>query len=83
MAQDEVVPFRFLDQTGVLPKIVMEMTYCFDDVLDAEKLKASLERLLEIGEWRSLGARFRKKCSYCDMWSINLCTPTQHGSYEG
>lgn len=60
MAQDEVVPFRFLDQTGVLPKIVMEMTYCFDDVLDAEKLKASLERLLEIGEWRSLGARFRK-----------------------
>jgi hypothetical protein len=41
-------------------KIVMEVTLRFDDVLDAGKLKSSLERLLEIGEWRSMGARFKK-----------------------
>jgi hypothetical protein len=29
-------------------------------VLDAEKLKSSLERLMEIGEWKNLGARFKK-----------------------
>lgn len=74
MAQDQVVPFRFLDQIGVLPKIVMEMTYCFDDVLEAEKLKTSLQRLLEIGEWRSLGARFRKNVR------IETCGPQAHAS---
>lgn len=37
----------------------MNFIYRFDDVLDEAKLKGSLERLLEIGEWRQLGARIR------------------------
>jgi len=41
----------------------MEFSYRFDDVLDVQKLKSSLERLLEIGEWRGLGTRFKKNVS--------------------
>ena len=59
-ADDEVFPARFWDAHDVFKKIVMEFTYRFDDVLDPEKLRSSLERLLEIGEWRNLGARFKK-----------------------
>jgi hypothetical protein len=57
---DEVFPARFWDTNDVIQKIVLEFTYRFDDVLDAEELRSSLERLLEIGEWRNLGARFKK-----------------------
>lgn len=62
-AQDEVIKARFWDGSDMLQKIVMEFTYRFDDVLDVERLKSSLERLLEIGEWKSLGARFKKNVS--------------------
>jgi len=57
---DEVIPARFWDTNDVFQKLVMEFTYRFDDVLDADKLKSSLERLMEIGEWKNLGARFKK-----------------------
>jgi hypothetical protein len=63
MSDDEVVPFRFWDEQDTMRRIVMEFTYRFDDVLDAQKLKSSLERLLKIGEWRGLGARFKKSVS--------------------
>ncbi|KAM0722813.1 hypothetical protein Q7P37_002255 [Cladosporium fusiforme] len=63
MFNDEVIPFRYWDEQDVLQKLVLEFTYRFDDVLDSAKLKASLERLLEIGDWRSLGARFKKNSS--------------------
>lgn len=54
MSTDEVIPFRFLDENDVLQKLiiefVMEFTYCFNDFLDSAKLKASLERVLQIGD---------------------------------
>jgi len=65
--EDRVIKARFWDGNDVLQKIVMEFTYRFDDVLDAGKLKSSLERLLEIGEWKSLGARLKK--------NVRLVTP--------
>lgn len=58
---DTVVPFRFWDNSSVLRMICMDFTFCFEDVLDASKLKNALERLLEIGEWRQLGARVRMR----------------------
>lgn len=67
-APDEVVQARFWDGNDILQEIVMEFTYRFDDVLDAGKLKSSLERLLEIGEWKSLGARFRKNVGHDFGW---------------
>jgi len=33
----------------------------FNDVLDGKKLKDSLSRLLEIGDWKKLGGRLRYK----------------------
>lgn len=72
VANDEVVPFRFWDGSGMMDKIVMEFTYRFDDVLDPAKLKSSLERLLEIGEWKGLGARFRKTVG------VSLCLRCQN-----
>lgn len=51
---------RFWDAQDIMQKIVLDFTYRFDDVLDAGKLKSSLERLLEIEGWRGLGARFTK-----------------------
>ena len=63
MLDHEVVPFRSWDEQDTMQRIVMEFSYRFDDVLDVQKLKSSLERLFEIGEWRSLGARFKKSVS--------------------
>jgi hypothetical protein len=75
MMDDEVVPFRFWDEQDVVQKIVMEFSLRFDDVLDAEKLKSSLERLLEIGEWRGLGARFKKNVS-CEVSQADVDCPS-------
>jgi hypothetical protein len=63
MDEHDVVPFRFWDEQDSMQRLVMEFTYRFDDVLDVQKLKSSLERLLEIGEWRGLGARLKKNAS--------------------
>jgi hypothetical protein len=63
MLDHEVVPFRSWDEQDTMQRIVMEFSYRFDDVLDVQKLKSSLERLLEIGEWRGLGTRFKKNVS--------------------
>ena len=68
MLDHEVVPFRSWDEQDTMQRIVMEFSYRFDDVLDVQKLKSSLERLLEIGEWRSLGARFKKNVSSSRQW---------------
>jgi hypothetical protein len=38
---------------------VLDFTLRFDDVLDSEKLGAALVRLMELGNWRKLGARLR------------------------
>ncbi|KAH7188054.1 uncharacterized protein B0J16DRAFT_336416, partial [Fusarium flagelliforme] len=48
-------PLHMLDDTKTLRGIVVTWTLRFDDVLDADKLHASLSRLLDIGDWRKLG----------------------------
>lgn len=59
MPGDEVIPMFSADDKPHNRAMVVEFTYRFDDVLDSQKLKSSLERLLELGEWRKLGARVR------------------------
>jgi hypothetical protein len=44
--------------------IVLDFSLRFDDVLDHEKLRLALVRLLEIGDWRKLGARLRRNVRY-------------------
>jgi hypothetical protein len=48
-----------LDDTPTLRGIVVTWTLRFNDVLDPEKLHASLSKLLEIGDWKKVGGRLR------------------------
>lgn len=54
-----VIPLHSKDDTWMNRGIALEFTLHFDDVLDPEHLRRSLERLMEIGEWKKLGARLR------------------------
>ncbi|OAA61972.1 Chloramphenicol acetyltransferase-like domain protein [Niveomyces insectorum RCEF 264] len=58
---DDIYPVHMLDDTKTLRGIVVTWTLRFNDVLDANKLHASLARLLEIGDWKKLGGRLRLK----------------------
>ena len=57
---DTVVGLKFLDDSLINRNFVMNPLYIFDDVLDAKKLRSSLERLVEREGFRKLGARLRK-----------------------
>lgn len=56
---DEVIPAPFFDDTSLNRGVVLYVTFRFNDVLDANALRESLSRLLEIDGWRKLGGRFR------------------------
>jgi hypothetical protein len=60
---DEIIPAHPLDNGKIVRGMVLEFAYRFDDVLDFKKLQVSFDRLLQIGEWRKLGARLRIKVS--------------------
>ncbi|KAL7624935.1 hypothetical protein AAE478_004149 [Parahypoxylon ruwenzoriense] len=57
---DTVVPLNILDGSLINRTFVMNSLYVFDDVLDPEKLRGSLERLAHREGYRKLGARLRK-----------------------
>lgn len=56
---DTVVPLFSKDDTATNRRIILDFTAGFNDVLDPEKLRGALARLMEIGDWRKLGARLR------------------------
>lgn len=60
---DKVLPLRFMDSNDVFQKLALDFTLRFDDVLDPEKLRSSLERLIQIGNWHQIGARYKKNVS--------------------
>jgi hypothetical protein len=68
---DLVLPVRFLDQNEVFQKISFDHTYRFDDVLDVEKLRSALNRLLQIGKWGQLGARYKRNVSLRPQANFN------------
>ncbi|KAI1103614.1 hypothetical protein F4804DRAFT_333162 [Jackrogersella minutella] len=59
IASDTVIPLHRLDDTMITRKVILEYTMRFDDVLDPDKLRISLEKLLSRRDWRKLGARLR------------------------
>lgn len=59
ISSDTVVPLHRFDDTPINRKVIVEFTMRFDDVLDADKLRLSLEKLLSRSDWRKLGARLR------------------------
>lgn len=56
---DDVYPLHMLDDTKTLRGIAVTWVLRFNDVLDPDRLHASLSRLLEIGDWRKVGGRLR------------------------
>ncbi|KAJ0121348.1 O-acetyltransferase PaAT-2 [Diaporthe amygdali] len=58
---DRIVPFHRFDDAIGLRNSILVWTLRFDDVLDAAKLRDSLNALLSIGNWKRLGGRVRKK----------------------
>ncbi|CAI6097318.1 unnamed protein product [Clonostachys chloroleuca] len=59
VASDEVFPLHFIDRSASLRYPVQVSTWCFNDVLDGDKLHQSLDHLLHLGDWKKLGGRFR------------------------
>ncbi|KAL8376836.1 hypothetical protein RB595_007794 [Gaeumannomyces hyphopodioides] len=57
---DTIIPFHYYDDSKHTNGLCFDFTFRFDDVLDADKLRAALSRLLELGDWRKLGARIRR-----------------------
>ncbi|KAI1505901.1 hypothetical protein F5X99DRAFT_427788 [Biscogniauxia marginata] len=56
---DTVIPLHCFDDRPINKSIIMLFMMRFDDVLDSEKLRGSLEKLLAREGWRKLGARLR------------------------
>lgn len=56
----DVYPVHLFDDLDTR-RIFVTRVLRFNDVLDAEKLRLSLGRLLEIGDWRKLGGSLRRK----------------------
>lgn len=73
---DTIVPLPAWDDQHRMRACCLHVTYRFDDVLDPEVLRQSLERLLELDGWRSLGGRLRRKVSI-EITYI-LCWLTTH-----
>ncbi|KAJ5681415.1 uncharacterized protein N7477_001355 [Penicillium maclennaniae] len=65
-ADEDVYPLHALDNNPTWVNWVMR----FNDALDAQKLHDSLSRLLDIGDWRKLGGRIRRKSK--KTWEIHV-----------
>ena len=56
---DDIVPVHLFDDSAAARAIVLVWTYKFHDVLDPDKLNASLSQLFEMDGWRRFSGRFR------------------------
>ncbi|PFH61754.1 hypothetical protein XA68_16374 [Ophiocordyceps unilateralis] len=74
-SDDEVYPIHTLDGREGTQNLLLSWMLRFDDVLDAQMLYRSLCRLIELGDWRKLGGRYRRNQASCHESS-------QHGKLE-
>ena len=61
---DTVIPLNYFDDFKILRSWIIDLTLRFDDVLDAQRLQRALARLMELGNWKRLGARLRKNVRF-------------------
>ncbi|EHK20457.1 uncharacterized protein TRIVIDRAFT_223781 [Trichoderma virens Gv29-8] len=57
---DLVVPVGFFDDTIIFRTFVLYTLFVFDDVLEPQKLRTSLEHVVSRPGWNKLGARLRR-----------------------
>ncbi len=73
-ADDDVYPVHEYDAASAR-RVFVTRVMRFNDVLDAEMLRASLSKLLEIGDWRKLGG--------CLQYRVRDCqSTTTSGGYR-
>lgn len=68
---DLVLPLHYFDNSAMFTNLTMYVNLVFDDVLDPEKLRSSLEELIARDTWRKLGARVRKGVSLAPCRHFN------------
>jgi hypothetical protein len=61
------VPLHFFEGSPLVQGNNMAVSLVFDDVLDPEKLRLSLEGLVKREGWQRLGGRLRKNVGLTDM----------------
>lgn len=57
---DTVIPVGFYDGTILYRNLIMYTLFVFDDVLDHQRLRTCLERVVSRPGWNKLGARLRR-----------------------
>ena len=57
---DRVLPLHFFESSLLVQNSNMAVSMVFDEVLDPEKLKSSLENLVKRDGWQRLGGRLMK-----------------------
>ncbi|KAK3321993.1 hypothetical protein B0H66DRAFT_514284 [Apodospora peruviana] len=67
---DRVQPLHFFENSLLVQGNNMAVTLVFDDVLDPEKLRSSLEGLVKREGWQRLGGRLRKNAAGKIEWHI-------------
>lgn len=68
---DRIVPLHFFENSPLVQGNNLAAALVFDEVLDAEKLRSSLEALVKRDGWQRLGGRLRKNVN-------NPLSPPQH-----
>lgn len=56
---DLVIPVGFMDDNPLMKRIALYNLHVYDDVLDPEKLREALDRLVRRDGWGKMGARLR------------------------
>ncbi|KAJ4414023.1 hypothetical protein N0V85_003325 [Neurospora sp. IMI 360204] len=67
---DRVLPLHFFESSVLVQNSNMAVSIVFDEVLDPEKLKTSLESLVKRDGWQRLGGRLRKNAAGKTEWHI-------------
>jgi hypothetical protein len=70
---DTIIPFHDYDDTDTTNGLSFDFTFRFDDLLDDERLRVALSRLLELGDWRKLGARIRRNDAGALEYHVPKC----------
>ncbi|GAB1194116.1 hypothetical protein APSETT444_003357 [Aspergillus pseudonomiae] len=73
VSTDTIIPFHYWDDDHHTRGLSFDVTFRFDDILDPEKLRRALSRLLELGGWRKLGARIRRNAEAGLEYHVPQC----------
>lgn len=72
---DKVIPLHFWDDSPLYRRIALYNLKVFDDALDPEMLRSSLETLVPQDTWQKLGGRLRKNVSDTVAFSSRSMCP--------